>query len=163
MHTEEHQVLSLRPVTPEDEAFLHSLYGSVREDVQAWTCGEEESQAFLLMQYSMQDRFFRTNYPNADFTMIHDGGKCLGRIYVDRTPKEIRILDITLLPEYRGRGIGSMLLGWIIREAENARVPVRLMVERFSRARALYERLGFSIIEDTGTHFHMELDSQRNQ
>lgn len=163
VHIEERPLLSLRPVTPEDEAFLQVLYASAREDVQAWTCGEEEAGAFLMMQYRMQDHFFRAHYPEADYAVVHDGGKDVGRIYVARTAEEIRILDITLLSEQRNRGIGSTIIREILREAECARIPVRLMVERFNRARTLYERLGFRVREDVGTHFVMEWNPQHNR
>lgn len=163
MHICEKNLLSLRPATPEDEVFLHGLYASTREDVRSWNSGEEDVKEFLLMQYSMQDLYFRAHYPEAALSIVQNGGEDTGRIYVDRSAKEIRLLDITLFPRYRNRGIGSMLLGEIIRESEDKRIPARLMVERFSRARTLYERMGFSIIEDTGTHFQMERDSRRNQ
>ncbi|NIR27709.1 MAG: GNAT family N-acetyltransferase [candidate division Zixibacteria bacterium] len=150
------QTISMRQVTPEDEAFLLELYASTRADVQAWECSNEEKDAFLEMQYRIQEQFFQSQYPNADQSVIQNGEKRMGRLYTAEDGKEIRILDITLLQEYRCSGIGSSVIGRVLEKAKKVRLPVRLMVERFNRARSLYERLGFQIIEDAGTHYLIE-------
>ncbi len=71
----------------------------------------------------------------------------VGRLYLARLTDEIRIVDIAIMPEHRGRGIASRLLSPdVIAEAEAAGLPVRLHVEHWNRARHLYERLGFRTI-----------------
>jgi ribosomal protein S18 acetylase RimI-like enzyme len=150
------EALSLRPITPDDEAFLMELYASARTDVQAWISGDKEKAVFLEMQYRVQDQYFRSQHPGADYSLIQSGKRNIGRLYTAKTDREIRVLDITLLPEYRNRGIGGSVISGTLEEAKNAHLPVRLMVERFNQARTLYERMGFQIIEDAGTHYHME-------
>ncbi len=79
-----------------------------------------------------------------------------GRLYVARWPGEIRVMDIALLPEFRGRGIGSRLLRAIIEEAESSRCAVSIHVERMNPALSLYERLGFRLREDKGVYLLLE-------
>jgi len=144
-----------RPAGQGDEEFLLRLYASTREDVLAWKCSEEERDSFFSMQHRMQEHYLRTSYPEAVCSVIQVEGKDAGRICVSHTAHEILILDIALLPEYRRRGIGSAVIADILEKAGEKRVPVMLMVDRFNRARSLYERMGFRILEDTGTHFVM--------
>ena len=80
----------------------------------------------------------------------------IGRLYVDRRTEEIRIIDIALLPEYRGKGVGSKLIRALLDEAEQERMPVRIHVERFNPALRLYRRLGFKVVEDEGVYYLME-------
>lgn len=78
------------------------------------------------------------------------------RLYVDRTDKEILLIDIALLPEHRGAGIGGRLLNDLLSEAAAEHKPVRIHVEHKNPARRLYERLGFRKIEDKGVYYLME-------
>jgi ribosomal protein S18 acetylase RimI-like enzyme len=67
------------------------------------------------------------------------------------------VLDLTLLPEYRGRGIGTTLLRAVIAEAERDRVPVRLTVAVDNgRARVFYERLGFEAVGEDAARTLLE-------
>ena len=69
---------------------------------------------------------------------------------------EIRIVDLSLLPDYRNRGTGVMLIQELQTQATAAKRPLRLQVIRFNRAVGLFERLGFRRTSETGTHFQME-------
>jgi ribosomal protein S18 acetylase RimI-like enzyme len=83
-------------------------------------------------------------------------GRDAGRLYVARWPAEIRIMDIALLPEHRGRGIGSALLADLMAEATRASKPLTIHVERFNRAVRLYERLGFVPVADKGVYLLLQ-------
>jgi len=61
----------------------------------------------------------------------------------NRQPDQILIVDIAVLPEYRGAGIGSVLMSEILNESRQTGKPVRLHVEIFNPALAWYDRLGF--------------------
>jgi ribosomal protein S18 acetylase RimI-like enzyme len=75
---------------------------------------------------------------------------------VARTADEVRILDIALLPEHRSSGVGSSIIKEILAETVKAEKPVRIYVESFNRSLRLFERLGFSSVQDIGTHLLME-------
>ncbi|MFO7180606.1 MAG: GNAT family N-acetyltransferase [Pseudomonadota bacterium] len=137
--------LVLERITEQDEPFLYDVYASTREEelaVVPW--GAAEREAFLRMQFDAQHRYYRQAFGKAEFSKILVDGVAAGRLYVDRRPSEIRIIDIALLPAFRGRGIGTQLLSSLIAEAEARGVPVRIHVERQNRARSLYQRLGFT-------------------
>ena len=87
--------------------------------------------------------------------MILAGGEPAGRLYVARWEDEIRIVDIALLPEYRGRGLGTTLLEGLIEEAEAAGKPLSIHVEMNNPARPLYDRLGFEEAGEFGVYVLM--------
>jgi ribosomal protein S18 acetylase RimI-like enzyme len=74
----------------------------------------------------------------------------------DRFGEELRIIDLALLPEFRGRGVATSLLGSLIREAAGLGLPLRIHVERFNPALRLYERLGFRLVADRGVYLFLE-------
>jgi GNAT superfamily N-acetyltransferase len=114
--------------------------------------GPEQTQAFLRQQFSAQHQWYTTQYDNASFHVVVVDGQPAGRLYVARWPEEIRIIDIALLPAYRGQGVGSALLAELIAEAATAGKPLTIHVERFNPALRLYLRLGFTVTEDKGVY-----------
>lgn len=142
-----------RPVTIEDHSFLALVYASTRQQELAltdWT--DEQKAAFCQMQFQAQDAHYRQHYPQADYLVITNVGTPVGRLYVDRWPNEIRIMDITLLPEHRGLGIGTQLLQELQTESAASQRLLSIHVERFNPALGLYERLGFTVAEDKGVY-----------
>ncbi len=149
--------VTFRSIRPDDEAFLSHVYASTRLDelaVTDWT--DEQKAAFLQMQFVAQHKFYQENYTDTDFLIILQDATLVGRLYVARWTDEIRIVDIALLPAYRGTGIGTTILRGLLAEADAAGKPVRIHVERENPALRLYERLGFVMIEDKGVYLFME-------
>jgi GNAT superfamily N-acetyltransferase len=147
----------LRTITPEDEQFLRAVYASTRAEELArvpWT--DEQKRAFTDMQFAAQDADYRRNYPDAQYSIVEVHGVPAGRLYVDRCSKEIRIIDIALLPEHRRAGIGTSLLRALQDEARAAGKTLTIHVEKFNPARSLYHRLGFEQIEDKGVYLLLE-------
>ncbi len=139
---------------------MRRVYASTREEELATTdWGEEQRRVFVDQQFTAQDVYYRQYYVGARFDLVLLGGKVAGRLYVDRDqerfPGEIRLMDITVLPEFRGRGIGSAILADLIEEARAEGRTLTIHVERFNRALALYRRLGFRQIEDKGVYLLM--------
>lgn len=149
--------IRLRPIRDDDLPFLREVYEGTRaEEVRQTGWPEEEKRSFLRMQFDAQHQHYQAHYPDARFEVILRGGTPIGRLYVDRGEQDIRIVDIALLPSWRGQGIGSRLLKEILAEAETTGQTVSIHVERFNPALALYERLGFQHIADTGVYYLME-------
>jgi ribosomal protein S18 acetylase RimI-like enzyme len=119
-----------------------------------WT--EEQKRAFLDLQFEARDRHYRSWFPAARFDVIERGGAAIGRLIVDRGDDAIRIVDIALIPEQRGRGLGGALLRGLLDEAAGSGRPVRIHVERGNPARRLYDRLGFDPIEEQGLYELLE-------
>ncbi len=148
--------LRLRTVIPGDDSFLAGVYASSRADelaVTGWS--EEQKEIFCRRQFDAQSAYYAVNYPGASFQVIERDGVSIGRLYVARWEKEIRIVDITLLPEFRGSGIGTKLLRDLQDEARTASKSLTIHVERFNPALRLYERLEFQQIEDKGVYLLM--------
>jgi len=137
--------LTLRPALAADRELLLRVYASTRaEELAVVPWSDAQRDAFLRQQFDAQDRYWRAQRPHATFDVIELDGRPAGRLYVDRSgDEEIRIVDIALLPEFRGCGAGSTLLAGLLREGDARGVPVTIHVERGNRARTLYERLGF--------------------
>ena len=146
-----------RPIHPDDEEFLYSVYAGTRTDELAVVDWDEARKtAFLKMQFSAQHKHYQEHFPDAAFEIVLLDGNPIGRLYVDRREDEIRLVDIALLPEYRNAGIGTSLLKELMAEAAAAHRPVRIHVERFNRALRLYEQLGFTTIAEHGAYFLLE-------
>lgn len=150
--------LILRPETEEDLKFLYHLYASTRADEMAlldWT--EEEKEAFLRMQFSTQRGYYREHYRETRFDVIEREGEAIGRLYVARWPDDIRVVDIALMPEHRGQGVGGGLMRALLEEAAAAGKSVSIHVEVDNPALRLYEKLGFQAKgEDNGVYRLME-------
>jgi ribosomal protein S18 acetylase RimI-like enzyme len=148
---------TLRPAQPEDAAFMLAAYASTRADEMAlldWSF--EQKQAFVQMQYTAQAQHYASYYPTAEYFVIMGGQTMLGRLIVCRSPSDILMMDIALLPEYRHQGTGAAVISDLMAEAEQAGIPMRLHVETFNPALHLYERLGFSKTAESGFYLEME-------
>ena len=149
--------ISLRLALSGDEEFLFSVYASTRMEEMAlvdWNAAQKEQ--FLRMQFLAQDSDYKTNYPGAKFQLILLDGQAVGRLYIYRMTDEVHVLDISLLPQYRGQGIGSYLLNRILEEGAESHRPVTIYVQRVSPALHLYERLGFRAVNEQGPYLFMK-------
>ncbi len=150
------KALALRPETEADLAFLRELYASTRwEELAVTGWPPEQIEAFLRMQFEAQYRHYQLHYADASFDIILCRSEPAGRLYVHRGKKEVRIVDISLLPQWRGRGIGSFYLRQLIAEARDSALPVGIHVERNNPALGLYRRLGFATREDKGIYLYL--------
>src|SRR3977135_652618 len=103
--------IAFRPITPEDAEFLYTVYAHTRAEELAvvdWT--ESQKDAFLRAQFNAQHEAYQGTYRGGEFLVILRNGQPVGRLYVARWEREIRIVDIALLPEHRNAGIGSAIL-----------------------------------------------------
>lgn len=145
--------VQLRPVKDEDGEFLARLYASTREEELGPTgWSDEQKRLFCRMQFDAQAAHYREHYPAAEYSVIECDGVAGGRLYVNRGAKEIRIMDLALLPEWRGKGIGSRLLRELQEETAAGGIRLSIHVEKFNPALRLYERLGFQPAEDRGVY-----------
>lgn len=141
--------ITLRPIDDADLAFLSDLYASTRwEELAPVPWSEADKRSFLHQQHTLQHRHYQTHYADAEFLVLEREGDLIGRIYVHRSPGEIRLMDIALLPTHRRRGLGAALVGALVAEADAAGLSVTLHVERDNPAQHLYARHQFRLEEE---------------
>lgn len=134
----------LRESGPSDREFLLHVYMTTRQDELAavpWTA--EQKRAFMRQQAEAQDVDYRHTHPEAQFLIVAADGQDIGRLYRYETDTELHIMDIALVPEWRGQGIGGSLMNDLVDEADRRGLRITLYVENWNPARRLYERLGF--------------------
>ena len=133
--------LFLREATPEDEQFLFDVYASTRqEELEGLGWDDNQKRDFIKMQFLARER----SYPRVDDRIIVLNGRPIGRMLVDRNDAEILLRDIALLTQYRNRGLGTILIYDLMKEASVSGKAIRLHVLATSAAVRLYDRLGFS-------------------
>jgi ribosomal protein S18 acetylase RimI-like enzyme len=150
--------VTLRPVTREDDPFLLEVYGSTRADELGQVEWEEgQREMFLRWQFDLQRREYDARFPDSRYQLVLIDGEPAGRIWTGEDEDQIRLLDIALLPQFQRRGVGTILLKELMKEAASAGKLLRHMVFVLNNdAHRFYERLGFVIIEDLDAYKHME-------
>ena len=156
--------ITLRDACENDAAFLLEVYGSTRADELAlvpWS--DEQKKAFLRFQFDAQHGFYHDQYPQASYNIILQDSEPVGRLYVLREEDLIRIMDITVLHRYRNAGVGTSLIRELLTEGAQTRKPVHIWVEHFNPSLRLFERLGFSRIQEEGINCLMEWHAEDRQ
>lgn len=146
--------LKLRPAKASDQDFLLALVDSTREDLAI--LDHAVRAPLVRMQYKAQLTDYRRRFPSLDESIVLVGSAAAGRLYLARSREEIRLVDISLLPQSRGQGNGTRLLLRLQDESHESGLPLRLHVLPANPARALYRRLGFQPGETDGMYLAME-------
>ena len=149
--------VQLRPYRADDQEFLFKLYASTRQqEIAAFGWPEAQQQAFLRMQFTTQQRWYASAYPEAEHQIIEREGVAVGRLLVLRQAGSVLLVDIALIPDSRGLGIGTELIGQLVRECRAEKLPLRLQVLKANPAMKLYERLGFAKTGEDQVYVQME-------
>ncbi|MDH3976418.1 MAG: GNAT family N-acetyltransferase [Deltaproteobacteria bacterium] len=136
--------INLRPAGVEDVKFLKEVFAGTRPDVMENPLfKDKEKKDFINSQFNLQDVHYRKNYPGARFMIISEGGLDTGRLYLHEGKEDIRIMDIAILPPFRGRGMGSLLIRELQTQAADSEKSLSIHVEENNPAKNLYHRLGF--------------------
>ena len=154
--------ITFRPRTAADRDFLCALYASTREEEMRpipWT--DQQKAAFLAMQFEAQTQHYDEYFGEADFLIVESAGAPIGRLSVYRDDGELQVIDIALVPQWRGRGIGTALMQDLLDEARTTGRTVSIYVEHFNPARHLYDRLGFEHVDTNGVYHRMSWPAPR--
>lgn len=152
---------ALRAATAADRAFLGRVYASTRTEELAVTGWSADQQAaFLAMQFNAQDHHYHACFPDAAFMVVTVEGEDVGRWYVDRSSSTLRLLDVALLPTWRGQGLGGELMNVLLADSRLTGKPIELHVEVNNPARRWYHRLGFVEVEDLGLYRRMRFAAE---
>ncbi|WP_093299145.1 GNAT family N-acetyltransferase [Sphingomonas sp. NFR04] len=151
--------ITLRAASPEDLPALASLYTQLRmPELLFHPWPQAQKQAFVDEQFCLQHCHFVRRHPRADFWIVLREDAPIGRLYLDRSRPEWRIVDILLAPAWRGQGVGTGLITWVQQSAASAGArDIALAVAVDNRgAHALYARLGFRDA-DAGDGLHQPM------
>ncbi len=150
----------LRPLGALDEEFSFQVYASTRAgEMKLVDWGDEQKTAFLRMQFNAQRQHYHLHYPQALWQVIEQETHGIGRLVTDDSdPQVFLLMDIALLTEYRGQGVGTAILQGLLQVANSKNKVSSLHVEPNNPALNLYRRLGFVVCGQSG--FYLEMKRQ---
>lgn len=133
--------LQLRPADARDEAFFELLYHSTREDLQALGSAAD---TLIRMQYQAKTQSYRQIYPHAIELVLERDQKAIGQVTLNDDQHNLRLIELSLLPEERRKGLGKTLLKTLQQYATYKATPIMLTVNQNNQvAKGLYSTLGF--------------------
>jgi ribosomal protein S18 acetylase RimI-like enzyme len=144
---EQHIQIAFRPAQDNDVDFLYALHVATMKDYVDKTWGWDDA---------FQESIFRKNYVPAEIQIITLAGRDIGMISLEERVEDIFLRVIEIHPTYQRQGIGTTIIQQIIADAARRKKPVFLRVLKVNPAKRLYDRLGFSVIEETKTHYIMK-------
>lgn len=148
--------IRLRPIGEADRDHLLRVYAASRADEGrrlAWA--PDVWRQFIVQQFDAQHAQYLRSYVSPSFDLVLLDALPVGRLYVDRQPHEIRLVDIALLPEFRRRGIGGALLRGLLAEAQASGRYLGLHVARDNPILPYYRRLGLATAAERGVYLYL--------
>lgn len=97
------------------------------------------------------------NFARYDYRVIGFQAVDRGIMTFDLTDDRLKLNQVFIAPEHQGQGIGERCMSLLFGEAQRLGLPIQLRVMKVNpRAGALYERLGFAVVDETETHTIMQ-------
>jgi ribosomal protein S18 acetylase RimI-like enzyme len=154
----------LRAQKDTDHAFLAQLYASTRaSEMSSYGWDAQTTDRFLRQQFELQSRHYAQQFPDGEFWLIERKAKPAGRLCLYWGKTVVQLIDIALLPEHRGAGLGTILLSELLARADTHGHAVELHVEAHNPAQHLYQRLGFSTRDNKGIYLQMRRPARYNR
>lgn len=150
------RAVQARRIDETDAGFLKSLFASTRQHELAaigWPAARQ--QAFLDQQFEFQHRYYSEHFADAEFLLLQRDGRAIGRLLWHDARSQATLIDISLMPDCRGRGLGSSLLDSLTRHADESGRAIGLHVEPDNPAQRLYRRFGFEVLGGNGVYLKM--------
>jgi len=147
-------MLELRDASGHDEPWLKHLFSVSQPAMDGLaSLPGDIGEAMVAMQYSARQAHFQAHWPRAVQRVIElragnepdcaPGWQPVGALWADEGSQSIHVLDVAVLPAWRGQGIGTRCLQGLLAVAARRQLPATLQVASDNPARRLYERLGF--------------------
>lgn len=148
--------IEARPSGAADQAFLRQLYESTRADeMRALGWSASRCRAFLDQQFEFRQRGYLEQFPDALQLVLQQNGQDIGCLHWQCAGTEATLVELSLLPPFRGRGLGSAILGLLTAEADRLGQSIDVHVEDGGLVQQLCQRFGFDIAGDPGLHVRM--------
>lgn len=142
------EYIQLRKVQQEDRDFLFQIFIESRPEL---TLLQQlpNAETVLFHQFEIDEQQTAINHPNAENYIILYKYEPIGRVTVDKSGRDYRLIWLGVQSVYRRQGIGTQLLQSLMKEASNANKVIRLQVAWFNtEARKIYTKLGFQLLEE---------------
>ena len=138
--------IDLLPVSASDEAFLMKLFEALRAPGYEKSGGHLQMPVVVHLQFKAREQALASKYGDGEDSLILVDGTPVGRYRVVRREDEFQIGDLSILPEYQRRGIGSELIAKLTEEARVRRVPILVQIgQRDLTAAAFFKKMHFEI------------------
>jgi len=139
----------LRASDPADDAFLYDVFATTWESEVAALPNQNLARHVLRIQHIAQERRFASRYPGHQRLIVTtEDGRRAGRLYLLRTGSVMHVVDLTVLPELRGAGLGTHVLRQLMALAAAEDLPIAAQVSRSNtRVTDACARLGFELVD----------------
>ncbi len=144
------QDITTRPESDieEDRQFLRRLFCSL-DQVQTLMQFGDQAELLIDMQLQAREQQYHALYPDGSFELILLRGEPIGRLAIDRSDSPWTLIDIAIMPEFRGHAVGSSLIRELLQSACDVKIDVRASVHADNlHARRLWLNLGFQVVEE---------------
>jgi RimJ/RimL family protein N-acetyltransferase len=122
--------LSLRPARESDRSFIESLYHSTHAELHLFDAAQDFIELLIEQQRKVQIHGYGFQFPDAIYFVIEKQLDRIGRVVLDFTQDEIRVIDIALIPEARGKGYITSIMRALEHTAGSVHAPMALSVTK---------------------------------
>jgi len=136
----------LRQATDQDFAFAQTLYVESMEPLLSALGAWDAQKA---------DAAFKSYFIPSEIEIVELDDADVGWLQVSRTAGELCLDQLHLISRVRGQGIGTQLINRVIEAARAQQRDVTLSLIKGNPSLALYKRLGFQLVAEDSTKFHM--------
>ncbi len=143
-------MIKLRPVQQKDHTFLFKLFRKTYDHDIDFGDDENAIHEYYEEQFLNRENYYTKYYPSIQYYIVLLSGKEVGRLSLDYSDKVYELIDLALLPAYRGMGVGGYLIESLKREAAENDSEVAVRVDKGNAASRLFERKGFVELIDGG-------------
>ena len=142
--------IQLQPSTPEDRPWLEELRRTAYLDLFIATWGGWDE--------GRHQRHWTSCVQEGRISIIKLDGTNAGMVQIFDEDSSVEVAEIQVLPEFQNRGIGSTVIADIVKRAHANQKPVTLSTGlKNTRAKKLYQRLGFELVKETDAKIYFEL------
>lgn len=141
-------LISYRPAAAADFDFLFALHEAAMRPTVEIVYGPWDAE--------WQRTYFRQHFDPAATSIIRVDGRDAGMLQTQERAEELFLVRLEILPAYQRRGAGTAVVRALVEQAAAQGKPVALRVLKGNiPARNFYQRLGFGVTGETGTHYIM--------
>jgi GNAT superfamily N-acetyltransferase len=143
--------IALRTACSEDFIFARNLYFETMRGTIERLFGWDQTR---------EERNFAVFFKVEEVRVIIADGEDVGWIQEQNEAGTINLGSLYVKPAMQGRGIGTKILGILLRSAADQSKAMTLAVVKINPARYFYEKRGFRITHEDQHKFYMRADPE---